>query len=158
MIRSRLRAVLESLVLRAQQAETEAAPVEGLTATHAAVLAAAVSVGRREGVSGMARLLGMQQSSITWNVQRLEAMGLLMRIVPEGAKVHSILPTREGAEALARLHAAEEYVQEATFSALTPEERATVLTLLGKVAGAEWAEEMRGEGAPSNRPARPMRT
>jgi len=134
--KSSLRIVLERLSARAADAENEAVPLDGVTPTHAAVLAAIVQVGRREGVSGIARLLEMTQSATTWNVQRLERMGLVHRIQRVGSKVHSILLTQEGAAVLARLDSAEGYVHESALCALSGQERETLLQLLDKAARA----------------------
>lgn len=135
-MKTSFRIVLERLVGRATEAESEAMPIEGITPTYAAVLAAIVKVGRREGISGIARLLEMTQSGTTWNVQQLEKMGLVHRIVREGSKVHSILLTQEGAAVLAHLDSAEGYVHESVLCGLDGAERETLLQLLDKAARA----------------------
>lgn len=152
--RSHLRAVLEALALNAKRAEQEALPLDGITPTHVAILGAVVHVGRKEGVTGIAEMLGLSQSTATWHVQRLENMGLLMRIVPEETSVHSILVTPEGAAVIERAMAAEQYVQEQTLSALPTEERNELLHLLGKLAAIETEINETPSDRTGRRPAR----
>lgn len=130
---SRLRSLAELLLSKALVAEQEAIPMDGITPTHAALLAAVVRVGRRGGISAIARLTSLKQSTVTWNIQKLEELGLVHRVVREGSRIHSILVTQEGAAVLAHFNAVDAYVENAVLSGLgSDEERADLIDKLEK--------------------------
>lgn len=133
-MKSSLRNLLEVLGKRVALAEHEAVPDERLTPSIAAVLAAIVHVGRREGIGGIARLLEVQQSYATRAVQQLEELGFVHRVIRDGSQLHSILLTMEGAEAVARLNAVDGYVETSVLGALAEGERVVLLALLQKAA------------------------
>lgn len=128
---SRLRHLAEQLLSRVIIAEQEAIPMDGITPTHTAMLTAVIKVGRRGGISAIARLTGLSQSTVTWNVQRLEEMGLVHRIIKDGSRIHSIVATQEGAAVLSHFRAVDAYVESAVLSGLgSDEERVELIASL----------------------------
>lgn len=120
---------LEALLVRC--GEVEAQTVLGRTSiSDAAYLAAIQRSGRRGGISGVARLIGVSQPTATEAVFNLERKGYAHRIVQKGARSHAILLTQEGAMMLASLVRSEEEVIGKVFSMLPQGERAVLVSLL----------------------------
>lgn len=144
-MRSRLRMAVEHLAARIHHCEMEAE--EDLVSqatelrsdgamTRAAVLQAIVKVGRRQGISGIARLLNLSKSRTTGVVQLLEDDGCCHRIVQDGRTTHSILLTPDGATLLSEIEGIEAQVENKALVGLAEDERQLFGYLLGKaVAG-----------------------
>lgn len=120
---------LEALLQRC--GEVEESTVLGRTSiSDAAYLAAIQRAGRRGGISGIARLLGVSQPAATEAIFNLERKGYAHRLVQKGARSHAILLTQEGAVMLSALVNSEEDVICKVFSMLAPEDRTSLVSLL----------------------------
>ncbi len=123
---------LEALLQRC--GEVEESTVLGRTSiSDAAYLAAIQRSGRRGGISGVARLLGVSQPAATEAIFNLERKGYAHRLVQKGARSHAILLTQEGAVMLSALVNSEEEVICKVFSMLAPEDRTLLVSLLSGV-------------------------
>lgn len=140
-MRSRLRMAVEHLAERIQTFEMEVNETLISQATElrsdgamtrAAVLQAIVKVGRRQGISGIARLLNLSKSHTTGVVQLLEDDGCCHRIVQDGRTTHAILLTQAGATLLSEIEGIEAQVESKALAALDVEERQLFGYLLGK--------------------------
>jgi len=140
-VKSSLRVALEALTERAIAAERSVMSETALeafgddrAAVHrASVLAAIVRVGRRHGVSGVARLLDIQPSNASKFIQECESHGLVHRIVREGSNKHAILLTQEGAQALAEAEEHDERVLAAVLTELSEEDRTCFVAVMEKL-------------------------
>ena len=128
---SGLYGALEALLRRCEAVEAETVLSEA-SLSDAASLAAIQEHGRRGGVSGVARLLGVSQPSASDSIGRLEERGFAHRIVRKGARSHAILLTQEGATLLAALAVSEEEVIARVFDVLPPEERVMLVALVSR--------------------------
>lgn len=134
---------LEALLRRCD--EVESATVLGrMSLSDAAYLAAIQRSGRRGGVSGVARLIGVSQPTATEAIFNLERKGYAHRIVQKGARSHAILLTQEGATMLLALINSEEEVIRSVLSMLDEQERGHFVGLLTEalVLGAKERAEM----------------
>jgi DNA-binding MarR family transcriptional regulator len=140
-MKSSLRVALEALAERAREAEERVMSAEELelfddersASARASLLAAVVRVGRRHGVAGIARLLGIQASYTSNVVRDLEERGLVHRVVREGSNRHAILLTREGAQALAAAEQHDQRVLDVVLAELTLEERTAFVATMEKL-------------------------
>lgn len=120
---------LEALLRRCEEVESETV-LGRASIADAAYLAAIQRSGRRGGVSGIARLLGVSQPTATEAVFNLERKGYAHRLVQKGARSHAILLTQEGATMLSLLVRSEEEIIAKVFSMIAEDERAVLVGLL----------------------------
>lgn len=138
---SRLLLLFEALVARAERAEQE---FVRLGERRHAALAAAMQVGRSQGIAGIARFLGIATQSALKTVAELERDGYVHRLARDpslGASrfgtIHSIIVTHEGIALLAALEDLDRSVEDRLLASLTPEERASFIALADRVATAD---------------------
>lgn len=129
---SGLYGALEALLSRCEEVEGDTM-LAAATLSDAAYLAAIQRHGRRGGVSGVARAIGVSQPSATDSICRLEERGLAHRIVQRGARSHAILLTQEGATVLSGLAASEEQVIAGVFDVLSADERQMLVGLISRI-------------------------
>lgn len=134
---SRLLLLFEALVGRAESSEKEYAWFGDRR--HAA-LAAAMQVGRAQGIAGIARFLGIAPQSALKTIDELERAGYVHRLVRDPSlgvsrfgTVHSIIVSPEGVALLAALADLDAAVEDRALSMLTTEERATFIALADRV-------------------------
>ncbi len=129
---SALYGALDALLRRCEEVEGETALSEA-SLSDAAYLAAIQKHGRRGGVSGVARALGVSQPSASNSICRLEERGFTHRIVQKGLRSQAILLTQEGATVLSSLATSEEQVISGVFDVLSPSERAMLVGLISRI-------------------------
>lgn len=142
---SGLYGALEALLRRCEEVERETALSEA-SLSDAAYLAAIQKHGRRGGVSGVARALGVSQPSATNSICRLEERGFAHRIVQRGLRSQAILLTQEGATVLSSLATSEEVVISGVFDVLSVEERRVLVALISRTFSLSAAPEAAPEG------------
>jgi DNA-binding MarR family transcriptional regulator len=137
---SGLYGALEALLRRCEEVEATT-PLSQVTLSDAAYLAA---IGRhgRLGVSAVARLLMVSQPAATIATSKLSRLGLVRR--HRTAKSAELTLTEEGSAMLGALAASEEEVIAGVFDVLTPEDRAQLLSLMGRTFSLN-AERERGD-------------
>jgi DNA-binding MarR family transcriptional regulator len=133
-VKSRLQSLLGAVMVRADAAEREALSDDRLSDSLAAVLAAIMHVGRREGISGIARLLEVERSYVTKAVVKLEQLGYVHTVLRDGSSIRSVLVTIEGIGLMTRVNALDQYVDDSVLGALSVEERNVLFAILEKVA------------------------
>ncbi|MCR9108925.1 MarR family transcriptional regulator [Marivita sp. XM-24bin2] len=88
--------------------------------------------------SGLARMLGIERSGLVAIVDELEGRGLLKRTnVPGDRRVQALVPTAKGKTAYAEARAAVRAHEDRLLSNLSDDEKATLMSLLGKIRATE---------------------
>ena len=84
--------------------------------------------------TGLARMLGIERSGLVAIIDDLEKSGLVRRTtVPGDRRAQALLPTKAGIKAQADALAAVRAHEDQLLANFTPEERATLMTLLQKI-------------------------
>ncbi|OSQ63037.1 MarR family transcriptional regulator [Marivita cryptomonadis] len=84
--------------------------------------------------SGLARMLGIERSGLVAIVDELEGRGLIKRTnVPGDRRVQALVPTAKGKTSYVEARAVVRAHEDRLLSNLSTEEKATLLTLLGKI-------------------------